>query len=254
MAFEDRGTGVPLIFIHGLTFSRRTWDPILDLLADRYRCIAIDLPGHGESTGLPRSLQGLLFDIHALIGDLGIERPIVVGHSFGGLAATIYAATFPVGGVVNVDQPLDTRPFIDMLHQMEPGLRGPDFATVFEPIRQSIGVELLPEPLRSTTRASQTVRQDVVLAYWDEPLRRPPDELNAFFDEAVARITTPYLAIFGHQLPDAERADLRRRIPQIEIEEWAGGGHMVHLMDPERFAGRVAAFPSTFEAHRFCTE
>jgi pimeloyl-ACP methyl ester carboxylesterase len=245
MAFEDRGTGSPLVFIHGLTFSRRTWDPILDLLSSQHRCIAIDLPGHGESAGLPRSLQGLLYDIHALINDLGIERPVIVGHSFGGIFATIYAATFPVGGVVNVDQPLDTRAFIGMLQQMEPGLRGLDFAAVFEPIRQSIGVELLPEPIRSATLATQTIRQDVVLAYWDELLTQSSDHVLAFVDMATAQITTRYLAIFGRQLSDAERVDLESRLPQIEIEEWAGCGHMVHLMDPERFAGRVAAFASS---------
>jgi pimeloyl-ACP methyl ester carboxylesterase len=242
LAYDDRGTGVPLVFIHGLTFSRRTWDPVLGLLANGHRCLAIDLPGHGESDGLPSSMEDVVSQLNQTVTDVGIERPIVIGHSLGAVLATIYAATFPVHGVVNVDQPLDTRPFLGMLRQMEGGLRGPDFAAVFEPIRQSVGVDLLPEPIRSATLSTQTIRQEVVLAYWHEPLTRPPEELKALTDLATARIHVPYLAIFGHSLPEAERADLSLGLPQIQTEEWPNSGHMVHLMDPERFATRVAAF------------
>ncbi len=242
LAFEDRGTGQPLVFIHGLTFSRRTWDPVLDILADRHRCVAIDLPGHGNSPGLPASMNELLQHVHLDIIGLGIEQPTLIGHSFGGIFATIYAGTFPAAGVVNVDQPLDTRPFIGLLHQIEAGLRGPDFARVFEPIRQSIGVELLPEPLRSTTLATQTIRQDLVLAYWGELFGQSPDTVYAMVTKATARIATPYLAIFGHTLSDAERTEMRALLPQIQIEEWPGMGHMVHLMDPTRVADRIDAF------------
>jgi pimeloyl-ACP methyl ester carboxylesterase len=244
LAYDDRGTGVPLVFIHGLTFSRQTWAPILDLLANRFRCIAIDLPGHGESDGLPGSIREIPPRIHALSAELGIERPFVIGHSFGGVLASIYAANFPVRGVVNIDQPLEMRPFIELLHQIEPELRGPTFASAFEPIRLSIGVELLPEPLRSVALETQTIHQTLVLAYWDEPLTRSPDELQADVDATIARISTPYLAVFGHQLSNDERNALRSRLPQIELEEWPGCGHMAHLMDPTRFAERVSEFAS----------
>jgi pimeloyl-ACP methyl ester carboxylesterase len=242
LAYEERGAGIPVVFIHVLTFSRATWGPLLDRLADRFRCLAVDLPGHGGSAGLPRSMEEVGGQVHGLVSGLGIERPVIVGHSFGGVLASFYAATFPVAGVVNVDQPLDVVPFVRMIQQAAPALRGPQFAAVFEPIRQSIGVELLPEPLRSRTLATQTVRQDLVLAYWDEPLRRIPEELQAQIDDAARRITVPYLAVFGHRLADEERARLQGRLSGLELEEWPDRGHMVHLMEPDRFAQRLAAF------------
>jgi pimeloyl-ACP methyl ester carboxylesterase len=242
LAYEERGTGVPVVFVHGLTFSRRTWAPLLERLAGRFRCVAVDLPGHGESAGLPRSLEEAGHRIHALVTELGIERPIVVGHSMGGIEATMYAATFPVAGVVNVDQPLDTRPFLRLLRQIEPALRGPGFAAAFEPIRLSIGVELLPEPLRAATLAMQTVRQDLVLAYWNGLFGQSPENLQALVDAAVRRIAVPYLVVFGHRLADDERAALRALFPGLELEEWPDRGHMVHLMEPDRFADRLAAF------------
>ena len=242
LAYEERGAGTPVVFIHGLTFSRRTWDPLLDRLADRFRCVAVDLPGHGESTGLPRSFEEVGHRIYELITDLGIARPVVVGHSSGGALASFYAASFPVAGVINVDQPLDIRPFARLLQQLAPALRGPGFAAAFEPIRQSIGVELLPEPLQSATLATQTVRQDVVLAYWDGILRRSPEELQAEIDAAARRIAAPYLAVFGHRLAGDERATLHSLLPCLELEEWPDRGHMVHLMEPDRFANRLVEF------------
>jgi pimeloyl-ACP methyl ester carboxylesterase len=242
LAYEEKGRGFPVVFVHGLTFNRRTWTPITDRLADRFRCIAIDLPGHGDSPGLPQSFEDVGRAVHAVVTDLGIDRPVVVGHSLGAMMATMYAAHYPAAGVVNVDQTLDVEPFGRMLHQLEPALRGPNFAAAFEPIRQSIGVELLPEPLRSSTLAAQVVRQDLILAYWDDPLRRSPEDLQTLIDEAIGGMESPYLAVFGHQLSEVERVRLYGRLPHLELEEWPQRGHMVHLMEPHRFTDRVAAF------------
>lgn len=242
LAYEERGTGFPVVFIHGLTFSKETWRPIIDRLADHYRCVAVDLPGHGESAGLPRSMEEVAQQIHRVITDLGIERPVIVGHSYGAMFATFYAAQMPVAGVVNVDQSLLVGPIIGMCQQMEPMLRGPNFAAAFEPIRRSIGVEMLPEPLRSSTLATQTVRQDLVVAYWYEVGRPSPEAMQAMVDEWTSRIMVPYLAIFGHQLPEEDRAYLHDRLPALQPEEWAERGHMVHLMELDRFSIRMTEF------------
>jgi pimeloyl-ACP methyl ester carboxylesterase len=242
LTYEDRGTGVPIVFIHGLTFSKETWRPVIDRLADRYRCVAIDLPGHGESRELPRSMEEVMQQVYRLVTDLGIERPVIVGHSYGALFVTFYAAQMPVAGVVNVDQSLLVEPLMRMSQQMEPVLRGPHFATAFQPIRQGIGIEMLPEPLRSSTQSTQSVRQDLVVAYWYDVGRPSPQEMQAMVDDATSRITAPYLTIFGHQLPREDRDYLREQLPALEFEEWPDRGHMVHLMEPGRFADRISAF------------
>lgn len=250
LAYEDRGTGFPVVFIHGLTFNKETWRPITDRLVDLFRCIAIDLPGHGGSPGLPHSMGEAARDIHVLLGDLEVERPVMVGHSLGAIFATLYASRYPVSGVVNVDQTLQIQPFSHMLRQMAPALCGPNFGEAFEPIRRSIGVELLPEPLRSRVLAAQTVRQNLVLAYWDEPLRRSPEEMQALVDDAIRTITVPYLAVFGRRLSDEERTSLRHQVPTLELEEWPDQGHMVHLMEPERFTDRTVRFIDQCSASR----
>jgi pimeloyl-ACP methyl ester carboxylesterase len=242
LAYEDRGTGRTLVFVHGLTFSKETWRPVTDRLVDRYRCVTIDLPGHGESERLPSSMEEVAHRVYRVVTELGIERPVMVGHSLGAMFVTFYAARFPVAGVVTVDQTLLVGPIIRMSRQMEPLLRGPGFATAFEPIRRSIGVEMLPEPLRARTLATQTVRQDVVVAYWYDAGVSSPEEMQAMVHEATGRIEVPYLAVFGHLLPEDDRTYLRDRLAALELEEWIDRGHMVHLLETERFAERVAAF------------
>jgi pimeloyl-ACP methyl ester carboxylesterase len=244
LAYDFRGSGPPLVFVHGLTFDRTSWQPIIDRLAGAYRCIAIDLPGHGDSDGPPRLLDDIAGALHCLLGELGIDRPVVAGHSMGANLAGIYAATYPVRGVVEVDQPLFVRPFAELVHSLAPGLRGDDFATAFEPFRQSIGVDRLPEPMRSDIAARQRIRQDLVVGYWDEPLRTTPEQLQARIDNALTAIQAPFLAVFGHVLDAHEKQHLRRVLPSAEVEEWPDRGHLVHLAEPNRFADRLAVFAS----------
>jgi pimeloyl-ACP methyl ester carboxylesterase len=237
-----RGAGCPLLFIHGLTFDRSTWEPIIDQLADRFTCVAVDLPGHGGSDGPPRVLDDVALAIHHLLGELGVEPPVVVGHSAGGALAAIYAAHHPARGLVLVDQAPYVRPFAAMLHQLEPALRSDNFRAAFEPIRQTIGVELLPEPQRTAILAGQRIDQDLILGSWDEVLSITPDELQARIDLDLKGIAVPALGVFGQIIDATTREHLLTNLPSAEIEEWAGLGHMVHLMEPERVARRLANF------------
>ncbi len=242
LAYEVQGTGAPIVFLHGLTFDRTTWQPIADLMRGEFSCILVDLPGHGDSAGPPRPIDELAGAVHELLDSLGVAKPVVIGHSFSASLASMYAGSYPVAGVVNVDQPLNMLPMLGVLQQMQPALRGANFAAAFEPFRQSMGVDLLPEPLRSAVTAHQTIEQSLVLGYWDEALRTDPAQLQQRFDDGLDTISAPYLAIFGKRLSDQDRGHFQQHVKALEIEEWPGEGHMVHLMDPGRFAARVATF------------
>ena len=215
---------------------------MVERLADRFRCISVDLPSHGESSKSSGTPEAVATALHSTITALDVDRPVVVGHSAAAVMVTCYAATYPVAGVVNVDQPLLLGPFAELVQRVEQQLRGAEFTEAFEPFRQSIGVDALPEPMRSQVSATQTIRQDVVLDYWSLPLTTPPDELQAWIDGLADRIAAPYLAVFGQTLSDAARAQLQGHIRAVQIEELPGRGHMVHLVDPDRFCKRVAAF------------
>ncbi len=80
-----------------------------------------------------------------------------------------------------------------------------------------------------------------MLGYWDQVLSTDPAELQAWIDAKAAGIRVPCLAVFGRPATDGERERLGR-LPDAQIEEWAGAGHFVHLVDPGRFAARLRAF------------
>ena len=241
LTYEIRGEGTPVVLLHGLTFDRTTWRPITERLGDDVQTIAIDLPAHGESPAPPVRLDELAERIHDLLGSLGTERPVVVGHSIGGSLALLYAGRFPARGVVCVDQQQDVRAFSALLKQLEPVLRGPGFASAFERFQESMAIDRVPEPFRSLVYASQRIDQDVVVGYWDEVLNTDADALQTRIDEGLATIDVPVLAVFGRPLPDGAEHGLAR-IRNLELVEWPGLGHFPHLVEPDRFTERLRDF------------
>jgi pimeloyl-ACP methyl ester carboxylesterase len=88
----------PLILIHGGNDHCRNWDRLASSLSERYRVIAPDLRGHGDSgwsNDGHYSVTAHVFDLLALHAALGIESAPIVGHSFGGWVALRFAGLYP---------------------------------------------------------------------------------------------------------------------------------------------------------------
>jgi pimeloyl-ACP methyl ester carboxylesterase len=96
LVHDRRGTGEPLILVHGLGSRWQVWEPVLGLLAARFEVWSIDLPGFGASPPLPPSetadIATLTRSVTAFAADHGIERPHVAGNSTGGGIALELAA------------------------------------------------------------------------------------------------------------------------------------------------------------------
>ena len=93
------GQDQPLVLVHGLASTCHIWDLVAPILGQWYRVFALDQRGHGES-GKPS--QGYDFatvarDMHMFVQTMGLERPIIVGHSWGGDVALEYAVAYPEG-------------------------------------------------------------------------------------------------------------------------------------------------------------
>jgi pimeloyl-ACP methyl ester carboxylesterase len=85
-----RGSGPPLVLIHGLGSRWQVWTPVLDAVSAERDVIALDLPGFGESLALDGdapSVPALAGAVAAFVRDLGVERPHVAGNSLGGAVA-----------------------------------------------------------------------------------------------------------------------------------------------------------------------
>src|SRR5690242_10744284 len=246
LAYDLEGSGVPIVFLHGLTFDRRTWRPIIDRVGHEAQSLSIDLPAHGESPGDPMPLDQVAAEVHDLVTSLGLDDPIVVGHSMSGAIAFIYASTYPTRAVVTVDSGPEVQPFAEIVQQLEPTLRDPGFAQAWTQFEATLGLDRIPEPMWSLVLETHEVQQDVVLGYWEQLFQTGPAELQAWVDEIVESIQVPCLGIFGRSLTGGERERFER-LPEVQLEEWEGAGHFVHLVDPDRFVTRLRQFVGTVE-------
>ena len=105
MNYVKRGQGKPLLLIHGIGSSWRTWDPIIDGLAVRREVIAIDLPGHGQTDALSgeNSIYTLADAIVAWLKDQQLTGIDCVGSSMGARLVLELARRGVVGAVVSLD-------------------------------------------------------------------------------------------------------------------------------------------------------
>jgi pimeloyl-ACP methyl ester carboxylesterase len=88
IAYDDVGSGIPLVLIHGFPHNRSLWAPQVGALVDRARCIAPDLRGFGESSrDGPYSMDQYADDIAGFIRALGLGRSVIAGLSMGGYIA-----------------------------------------------------------------------------------------------------------------------------------------------------------------------
>jgi 2-succinyl-6-hydroxy-2,4-cyclohexadiene-1-carboxylate synthase len=98
-SYVEQGEGEAVVLLHGFTGSSASWGPVLPGLAERYRVVAVDLLGHGESDApddpgryaMPR----VAADIAALLDHLGVERAHLAGYSMGGRLALYLALASP---------------------------------------------------------------------------------------------------------------------------------------------------------------
>jgi len=101
----ERGTGRPLLLIHGLGGSWRSWSTILNPLSAARKVIAVDLPGHGTTPAESDSgtFDGLVSSVERYITDAGLSGIDVVGSSMGARIVLELARRGFVGNVVALD-------------------------------------------------------------------------------------------------------------------------------------------------------
>lgn len=243
-----RGAGRPLLLIHGLGGSWRTWTPVLEMLSARREVVAIDLPGHGDSPPLPGevSMDTLAEAVTAWLDQQGLTGVDVAGNSMGARLVLELARRGVVGATVALD----------------PGgfwkgwERGFFYATVAASIRL---VRLLQPamPRLTGSAAGRTLLFAQLSARpWAIPAAVALAEMRSFaaspsFDELTRRLafgpaqqgaeTTPGPVVIGWGQKD--RLTLPRqanralaRFPHARLHWFPGSGHYTHWDAPEEAA------------------
>lgn len=238
IAWEEAGTGIPLLLIHGLPFQKGMWKPQMAALSKKFRVIVLDLPGFGES-GPPRGEASMPRYADLVAGfcqALRLEPVVFAGHSMGGYIGLEFAArhTALLRGLVMVASRAiaDTSEVASNRRVMAERLKTESAEFVAE--------AMLPRMLASDSRDLDVRRQVRELM---EPLR-PEGIAHAQlaistrrdFSAKLREIDTPALVVAGEKdmvapLEEAGIVAANFRHGRLEVIENAG--HMASWEQPK---------------------
>ncbi|QHA07339.1 alpha/beta fold hydrolase [Streptomyces broussonetiae] len=239
------GPGVPLLAFHGHYNEASAFAPLAETLAPRWRVIALDQRGHGESdraSGYER--DDYVADIEAFHRHLGLGPAFVLGHSLGGVNAYQYAARHPgrvtalivedIGAVVDCDWSFTERLVPSAPSRQELvsalGATAPYLACSFRQFDHGWGYSF---DLEHTVRSQKALNGD----HWSDWLQ----------------VTCPTLLVRGIRsdelAADHARDMTARHAGRTRLVEFPAG-HVVHHDAPAEFAEAVSSFLSESSASR----
>ncbi|GAB3405333.1 alpha/beta fold hydrolase [Flindersiella endophytica] len=110
LAVQVRGTGRPVVLVHGHGTSLRSWDLLAARLEQQYTVVAYDRRGHGRSSSAGSfAIEAFAADLDAVVRRLELEAPLLIGHSVGAWDVLTYAASKPAAGVICLDHAIASR-------------------------------------------------------------------------------------------------------------------------------------------------
>lgn len=240
--FEEVGSGdPPILLVHGWTCDHTYMAPQFEHFRRTHRVIAVDLRGHGQSDKPKQDYTMLAFadDLVWLCDQLKVKKPIVIGHSMGGVIAVELAARFPEvpGAVVTLDSPIVPPP------ELLDGVATPTIAALrgldYREVQRKMVAEMLFLPTDDPTRKARIV----------DAMSSAPQHVMAsafagiFCDTAAsaAACKVPFLILLAAQ-PLSDVAGLRQVCPTAIIGQTVGAGHFHQLEVPEQVNAMIDRF------------
>lgn len=241
LKYIDTGSGDPaIVFVHGWTCSRNDWRYQIEEFAGSHGVIALDQRGHGESEKPDQdyTIDGFVDDLAALIGELGLERPVIVGHSMGGAIANSLARRSPdiALGVVLVDAPIMPVPetLTGMVTSVLAGLQTPRYLEI---ARQ------LNENMMFNEASDAALKAEILAGMGEAPQRMMHTALASLMKEAEKHSgDMPTPTLFLRAATAVNKADeIKDRFPNIELTE-IDGAHFLQLERPEEVNKAIRGF------------
>ena len=181
LAYEETGPSSPsdrppLVFVHGWSCDHRYFAPQIEEFSQRHRTVAVDLRGHGVSDAPQQeyTMAGFADDVVWLCRQLGVEKPVIIGHSMGAVVALELAVLFPDvpagiimidGGTRTIATPAGSRPN----RRLADVMRNAEDQT---PVRNAIGNMFLPtddqERRAWITEAMLSTPRHVQASAWEQ--------------------------------------------------------------------------------------
>ncbi len=248
LAYVEQGdpAGVPVIFLHGITDSWHSFEPVLPHLPHAIHAFALTQRGHGESERPASGYrpQDFAADVAAFMDALQLERAIIAGHSMGSIVAQRFGLDYPerilglvlMGSFASFKDKPGLMEFVEVgISQLEDPI-DPAFAREFQEstLAQPIPAEFLETVVQESLKVPARV--------WKAAFQ---SLLEGEFPDELSKIKAPTLIVWGDQdayCPLSDQETLRTAIVGSRLLIYSGVGHAVHWEEPARFAADLTAF------------
>lgn len=246
----EAGAGPALMLVHGLSASHAVWEPVIEAVAEGWRVIALDLPGHGESDkpDAPYTVDFFAGMVRSLARELGIQEAVVAGSSLGGQIALELAIWYPT--------------FTRALVLAAPAV---GYSQALRPVGHALKMLTGPRVLRASlerffqqnfhdrSQIGHMTRRRVLeerLAAPDFPafaraVARSLGGVLAAERQPLDRVTQPVLVVWGRQdrlVPLQRSAALLHRLPHARLHVLERCGHLPMLEQPAAFNRVLSEF------------
>ncbi len=255
---EERGTGAPVIMLHGFTGSTETWRPLINKLEQAFRVITIDLPGHGQTDAPPETtryrMELVADDLAGLLDRLQATPAHWLGYSMGGRLALYLACRLPqlVRSLIlesaspGIIDPYERKARVEQDASLAQRIEREGIAR-FVDHWQSIPLfdtqKRLPEEVRSALRSQRLKNSAAGLA---NSLRGMGTGAQPELWSELEFLKMPVLLITGED--DQKFTGINRRmaaaISGSRLETVPNTGHAVHLESADLYGDLVLNFLS----------
>ncbi|MFN3689260.1 alpha/beta fold hydrolase [Salinarimonas sp.] len=249
----SRGSGRPVVLVHGALTMLQDFaaSPVPDMLARDARVILVDRPGYGFSSrprrmGTPDEQARVLREA---LHRMGVERPVLVGHSFGATVVLAYASLFPdeIAGIVFASGVAFPVPRADLAPMMLPALPGIGpalYEAMLQPLYRLLvpamvalcfAPQRVPDAFRRAVPTEMMLRRDHMAATAEDLMALVP--AVAAMSPRYPRIDVPVAVIAGERdqiaYPRFHGVPLAETLPDATLRIAPGVGHMVQHARPD---------------------
>ena len=237
LAYERRGTGSPLVLIHGYPLDHHLWDEVVPLLQDTFDLVLPDLRGFGESSTIDSfyAMEDFASDIAALLDHLEIQKTAITGHSMGGYVALAFARLYPerVTGLGLVS----TQVLADAPDRKEG--RYKSAAEVADKGIASV-VETMTPKFSSNPKLQKFARESMERqepAAYIGALKAMAERVDS--TPLLSSLTVPVVIVHGDAdslIPIDRAREVKAALPNAHLVEINGAGHMPMMEAKEKTA------------------